>query len=200
MTAQIPDLLRYRGIEYAVSLFSQPTLFDPAILKLKPSIVSTACNRGYQAVFAISNSRLVLDTLRVNLLRGLRYRREGPVINGIAPTEPSEEYRFFNNYYQGLNYPIDYTGGILIADEFIRELYVHLGFQSPWKYKKVIELIFENGILKHEFDRSESIAHLREIILDANNNSPLSYPLASGDRDRIRGLVKRMFERFYEIV
>jgi hypothetical protein len=37
-----------------------------------------------------------------------------------------------------------------------------MGFQAPWKYKSVVELIFDAGILKQEFDRSEQMAGIRQ--------------------------------------
>ncbi|MBS3793093.1 hypothetical protein KGY77_10685, partial [Candidatus Bipolaricaulota bacterium] len=59
-------------------------------------------------------------------------------------------------------YELDYTGGLLLGDEFIQDLYTHMGFQAPWKYEKVIELIFEEGKLQKETDRSERMAVLRD--------------------------------------
>jgi hypothetical protein len=160
MTAQIDDTFRYRETEYSVAGISEGELFDISILGMTPSMASTACWRGYQAVFAVVQSRLVLDTLHVNLLRSgegkNRYERvPGPLINGITPTPPRKEFDFFNNHYEGLNYQLKYSGGLLLANEFIESLYVHMGFHPAWKYETVIELIFDAGILKQEFDRSE---------------------------------------------
>ena len=98
-------------------------------------MASTACWRGDQAVFAVVRSHLVLDTLHVHLLRPgegkQRHQREvGPVINGAAPSPPMKEFDFFNNHYQGLNYHLEYSGGLLLADGFIKSLYVHRGFHS----------------------------------------------------------------------
>jgi hypothetical protein len=85
MTAQINDKLRYCNAEYSLAGISEGELFDISFFDLKPAMASTACWRGYQAVFAVVQSRLVLDTLHVNLIRTdkgkERYQREeGPVI------------------------------------------------------------------------------------------------------------------------
>src|SRR6478672_2117870 len=69
VTAQINDTFRFRGHEYAVAGISEGELFDPSVLDLKPTGTCTACWRGYQAVFALLDSRLVLDTLHVTLIR-----------------------------------------------------------------------------------------------------------------------------------
>lgn len=39
------------------------------------------------------------------------------------------------------------SGGLLLGEGFIQELYVHMGFHPAWKYLHVIELIFEGGQL-----------------------------------------------------
>jgi hypothetical protein len=196
MTAQIDDLFRYQNATYSVSGISEGELFDPSQLGLEPTGTCTACWRGYQAVFAMVDSQLVLDTLHVNLLTaGAGYtRQEGPPINGVSPTGPSEDYDWFNNHYVGIHYHLDYTGGLLLADGFIEDLYVHMGFHPAWKYTKVIELVFKNGVLQHEFDRSERMAEIRQLILDSRRD---------GDRRRmptdreISEFVQSSFDRTY---
>ena len=124
MTAQIHDRIRYQDIVYSVTGISEGELFDPSLLGLKPVGTCTACWRGYLAVFAIVDSRLVLDTLYVNLLvAGEGYsRQEGPSINAVSPTGPSGEDDWFNNHYVGIDEPLEYSGGLLLANGFIDRL------------------------------------------------------------------------------
>lgn len=196
MTAQINDMFRYRGVEYSVAGISEGELFDPAMLDLKPAAASTACWRGYQAVFALSDARLVLDVLRVNLSDD----RETPLINGVKPTSPTESSdflgRLFSHDYYGLNYHLDYTGGLLLADGIIRDLYVHMGFHPAWKYETVIELIFDSGSLAREFDRSQAMADTRAAILASRDDRK---PTPMPTEDEIRELVDRAFDRSYEM-
>jgi hypothetical protein len=198
MTAQINDVFRYRNHEYAVAGISEGELFDPSLLDLKPAGTCTACWRGYQAVFALSGSRLVLDALHVNLLKpGEGYgREEGPQINGVKPGEPRGEHDWFNNHYEGLEYHLEYTGGLLLADGFIQELYVHMGFHPAWKYERVVELIFDGGIVKQEFDRSEQMAEIRQRFLElrAKNDSD-----RMPAEDEIARFVERAFDRSYRM-
>jgi len=198
MTAQINDTFRYRQREYSVAGISEGELFDPSLLDLKPAGTCSACWRGYQAVFALFDARLVLDALHVNLLKsGEGYEREeGPPINGVKPGEPRGEYDLFNNHYEGLQYHLEYTSGLLLADGFIKELYVHMGFHPAWKYEKVVELIFDAGILKQEFERSEQMAEIRQRFLGsrAENDSdgmPTEYKIAM--------FVERAFDRSYRM-
>ncbi|WP_298865966.1 hypothetical protein [uncultured Gimesia sp.] len=67
MTAQIDDLFRHNGINFSLSGISEGKLFEPSLFGLNPKGTCSACWRGYQAIFAVSDSRLVMDTLHVSL-------------------------------------------------------------------------------------------------------------------------------------
>jgi hypothetical protein len=199
MTAQINDAFQHRNTIYSVAGISEGKVFDISVLGLKPSGTSTACYRGYQAIFAISQSRLVLESLHVNLLpedeeNQLYQQQQGPVINGVTPSPSSGGINFFNNYYEGLNFPLKYTGGLLLATGFIKNLYVHMGFHQAWKYEKVIELIFDAGILKKEFDRSDQMAEIREMVAESQNDGDSS---KMQTKNEIMRFVERAFDRTY---
>jgi tetratricopeptide (TPR) repeat protein len=172
MTRQIDDLFRYKGIEYAVCGISEGEVFDPwSLMDVGPTLFGggTACWRGYQAVYGLADSQLVLDELGISLYdkREETYAEHvGPPINGVSPTERGERASFFNNYYTGLGYRLDYTGGLLLGEGFIRELYIHMRFHPAWSYTNVVELVFDKGVLVNEFDRSEPMAELRKQILE----------------------------------
>jgi hypothetical protein len=198
MTAQINDTFRYRGREYAVAGISEGELFDPALLDLKPAGACSACWRGYQAVFALAGSRLVLDALHVNLLKpGEGFEREeGPLINGVKPGGPRRKHDWFNNRYEGLDYHLEHTGGLLLADGFIRELYVHMGFHPAWKYERVVELIFEGGALRREYDRSERMAEIRQRFAEAHAEGQSGRPPT---QEEIARFIERAFDRSYRL-
>ncbi|MEH2076129.1 MAG: hypothetical protein V7K57_17320 [Nostoc sp.] len=67
--------------------------------------------------------------------------------------------------YGELNYLVEFTGSLLVANNFIKNLYVHLGFQSAYKYEEVHELIFESGYLMQSINRSEEMAEIRQKII-----------------------------------
>jgi hypothetical protein len=198
VTAQISDTFRYRKDEYELAGISEGELFEPSLLGLEPAGTCSACWRGYQAVFGLSGSRLILDELHVNLLadpRGER-RQEGPELNGVKPTGPVSEHDWFNNHYEHLAYHLEYTGGLLLADGFIDELYVHMGFHPAWKYERVFELIFDAGTLKREFDRSEQMAEIRARVGDS---SEAGDPGRMPSRAEIARFVEQAFDRKYDL-
>ena len=160
MTAQFHNLFRHNGQEYSIVSHGSG-LFKPVDYQLSPIPASTACWLGFLALYAVMDANLVLDTLWVNLREPT-----GPVINGITPSARAKRYTIFNNVYENLNLPMVYTGGITIATDFIRELYVHMGFHPAWKYNIVVELKFENGKLISESDISEAMAQLRQTMRD----------------------------------
>jgi hypothetical protein len=189
-------MFRYHDHDYAVAGISEGELFEPSLLDLKPAGTCTACWRGYQAVFALADARLVLDTLHVNLLAESQGfgRQEGPVINGVKPTGPNRRFDWFNNHYLGLAYHLEYTGGLLLADGFIAELYVHMGFHPAWKYQRVVELIFDAGVLKGAFDRSERMAEIRALLAESR---PKADAGKMPSNDEITRFVERAFDRRY---
>lgn len=182
MTAQISDQFIHDGKKFDTAGISDgKNLFKPSGLGLAPIGRSTGCRRGYQAVFSISNSQLILDSLHINLFKGWikSQRLEGPPINSITPLPPNEDAKidWFNNHYLNLNHRLDYTGGLLIAREFINELYVHIGFHPAWKHRVVFELLFENGLLLSEIDRSSEMAEYRNRIkaLESSTKTKWNY-------------------------
>ncbi len=64
---------------------------------------------------------------------------------------------------------MNYTGSLLLGDGFIPGLYVHMGVQSSWKFEKVIELVFKNGVLEKEEDLSEKMAEIRRRNIETGN-------------------------------
>lgn len=196
MTAQINDAFFYKGEDYALAGISEGELFDPSLLDMEPTGASTACYRGYQAVFTIVDSHLVLGTLHVNLLKDGDYAQDmkGPTINGVEPRGRQEQYDGFNNHYVDLNYHLEYSGGLLVARDFIRELYVHMGFHPAWKYQQVVELVFKNGLLIKESDRSGQMAEIRERVLRAQDDDA---PRGNPTKEEIQKFIERAFDRRY---
>lgn len=162
MTAQIGDHYTYDGNEYTVVTMSESIPFHPADYGIFPGYVCTACARGYWCHYTIKDDSIFLKDLYVNSAEDYY-----PAINGVLPNRVTEyEYEDYMGHrrYAGINLKIPYTGKILIGDGFLDEYYVHMGFQSFWAYKKLIELVFENGKLIESNDQSRIAAAVRMII------------------------------------
>ena len=81
----------------------------------------------------------------------------------IKPDGLVDDYLNFRRYeYNNIDFVIKYNGSIIITSDFILNKYVHMGFQSPFSYKNVIFLTFENGDLISFNDLSKKAASIRE--------------------------------------
>jgi hypothetical protein len=69
-----------------------------------------------------------------------------------------------------------------------------MGFHPAWKYKTVIELIFDAGVLKEEFDRSERMAEIREMVSKSRKKESSSEMPSEAE---IKQFVERAFNRRY---
>ena len=65
-----------------------------------------------------------------------------------------------------LREPIPFTGGLLLGNDLIDEMYIHRGFQPAYTYRKVYELVFDCGKLTEEHDRSTQMAEYRQMESD----------------------------------
>jgi glutaredoxin len=164
MTAQINDKLRFDKSDFdIVAIENTENFFDFEKIGLKPIANCTACWRGYIAIFGIDeDNNLVLKDLYSN-----NDDMEPPLINGVEVFEINDWqenlYTLAGNLvYKDINLPITYTGSFLIGDNFIRELYVHMGFQHPFKYEYLEEFIFENGVCIETRDLSKEAKERRE--------------------------------------
>lgn len=153
MTAQITDTFLLDGKRYALVGRRGGTLFEPAAHGIRTFMMHTACYRGYVATYAITDA-MRLEEVELQMAdpdpeRTLFGRRPATYERGRAT-------------YRDLGHVVEFTGGLLLGDGFIRELYVHMGFHPPHKWRVIHELIFERGRVTERHDRSAAMAAVRE--------------------------------------
>jgi hypothetical protein len=154
MTAQMHDSFLLEEKKFSVVGVDRENLFHPAQYGMQPLPSVTSCWRGYVCTYKTLYNKLLLNMLQTNL------DREGPAINNVRPEFPAKGT--FNNVYHELDLHIDYSGGMLVADGFIRELHVHMGFHPAWKYETVLELVFSQGTLLEKKDITQQMMELRK--------------------------------------
>ena len=160
MTAQINDTVFHRKIDFALAGISGSGLFDPATLGFKPASSSSACWRGHVAHYTILDGGLFLTSLEIGIPHDGAIRggsAHDPELFGVPPKSDETSELF----YEGFRHPIAFTGGLLLADGFIRSLYVHMGFHPAWKYEDVREVRLEAGRVTADTDRSAEMAAVR---------------------------------------
>jgi len=165
VTAQIPDRVVYRSRVHSLVGARGGRLFSLAADAgvTEPVPLSTACWRGYQAAYVVHDGRLILAHVDLGLPTDPETGEAlAPLIHGTpcrmtAEGEPTGHYR-------RIDQPVDFTGNLLIASGFIRELHVHMGFQPPFAYREVFELSFAGGRLVTTRDVSDIIAEVRRAL------------------------------------
>lgn len=160
MAAQVSDILIDEGKPYELCGVQGEGLFDPAIFDIELEAPDTSCFRGFMCVYEICDDHLELAQLELwsdptfwNLNRAKLTDLFGTsaTINGEHPKVNATD----------LGFPICFTGGLLVGDDFIHELYKPMGFRPPYAYRDVHELTFENGHLLARTDCSMAMLEVR---------------------------------------
>ena len=163
MTAQTHDKVNLQGTEFSLVGVNGTQLFEPENFGFKPTGKVTNCARGFVCYYILADNTLALNKLQVSyghLGRTKFTHKRCLEINGVAPIYNKDAG--FNNLYENLNLRMEFTGRILIADDFINKLYVHMGFHPAWKYRVVYELTIVNGIMTNIEDVSKKMEEIRE--------------------------------------
>ena len=160
MTAQISNKFRFEGKDYTIAASTEPLRFDPREHGIIPEPCSTGCWNGFWCAYEVKEGEFLLETLYINA-QGDTY----PAINGVLPVtkEDGKDFTYMGHHvYSGLNFNTGYTGKLLVGNDFQYEFYVHGGYQSPWAYKILVELVFHHGRLTEVNDHSAIGAEIRK--------------------------------------
>ena len=162
MTAQIGDTLKFQDREFSIVAMKPPLQFYPEKYNITPEMICTACRKGFWCSYNISDGSISLEDLYINSKNNFY-----PEIEGVFP-QPSDGTKIidymFHHLYKNLNIKILYSGKILAGDEFISDYYIHMGYQRPWAYKTLKELVFKCGELMEINDQSQIATKMRERI------------------------------------
>ena len=167
MTAQISDTFRYRKKARSLAGLNGSGLFDPAQYGITPVMISTACWRGFNCTYEVQDGGLFLTQVHLGLSeedQAKAARGDGPKLFGKIPKQHMVRRRPRDFMVDDIREPVPFTGGLLLGDDFIMDLYVHMGFHPAYKFRVVHELLFDSGRLTEENDRSARMAEYREII------------------------------------
>ncbi|WP_437775212.1 hypothetical protein [Sorangium sp. So ce1097] len=184
MTAQIDDSVTYAGAEWSLAGVNGGDLFDPASHGLCVRAASTACWRGFVCRYELRDGALYLDGLDVAL------KGEAPPLSGKVAQEP-KVHLGFTAVYEGVGLHVPFTGGLLLARDFLRELYVHMGFHPAWKFTHVLEVELEAGRISRVTDCSKAMADIRSRVAGTDRPGPGS------SNEEIEAWVERAFSRKY---
>ncbi|MCC7374767.1 MAG: hypothetical protein IT581_08925 [Verrucomicrobiales bacterium] len=165
MTAQIHDKVFHRDREFAIFGRIGSDLFKPQAHGIQPERLCTACWRGYFARYEVLDGQLFLTKLNIGLSDSDGYAAragQGKLLFGRPPRCDRQEIGFI---YDELRHPIPFSGSLLLNADFIRELLLKVHDRPVWAHRNVREVLFTQGHLTDDLDRSSAMQSLRERIL-----------------------------------
>ena len=62
----------------------------------------------------------------------------------------------------------------MVGKDFLRDYYIHMGYQWPWAYKELKEFVFEGGNLIDVIDHSKMAEKLREQVDECDSTNSFS--------------------------
>ena len=154
MTAQIMDRFLFRGEEYRLVGGEGGPLISPQDFGMEPGFIHTACWRGFYSAYEIKDDQIFLVEMTMREKKG----------NYIAINNKMPEVTGDQALYEDIYLPVQFTGKLLLAKDFIQELYLHMGYQEPTSFKTVLELTFKDGGLTDIKDRSKEMEQEREAL------------------------------------
>lgn len=145
----------YKEEAFKVLLTEKNSVLFPEIQKLLPEECSIwdNCIGTYQ----VEDYILELISLKVP------YKIGYPMVHDMAPVKFVGEQDADYMEYGNLAEPLSYSGGIILAKEFVKD-YGNEEEYPCYCYKKVLELIFENGTLVTSIDHSKDMVRIRKNI------------------------------------
>ena len=157
MTAQIHDQVRWQGNDYLLVGLDGGTLFELRDHGFVTHPTTTANWRGWAARYEIRDETLLLAEL-TDVGLAIDPGDSAPTLRGVQATRDGDRGPF---RFEGLDWPLEFTGHMIAARGFIQSLYRHMGFHPAWKFEESWELTFEQGRLTSAEDLSEQMEKTR---------------------------------------
>src|SRR5262249_5565130 len=107
MTAQIPDRVWYRDEDYRIIGTKGQRLLSPLDFGMTPTMMSTACYRGYHADYSCIDQQFLLTALTVRTVDNVY-----PAIHGVNAVMGGT---FHAGQYSSLQVPVPFDGALLIG-------------------------------------------------------------------------------------
>lgn len=151
MTAQISDTFLFGGEQYSLIGIKGGDLASPRQFGMEAVMIHTACYRGFYVTYELTEEALYLRELTLAEKNG-----NYVPIGGIEPVKTE-----YQATYHGLSEVIPFTGKMRLAKDFIRELYIHMGYQKATAFQTVLDITLKDGRVVEITDRSQEIEQKR---------------------------------------
>ena len=161
MAAQIPETVILDGRPYDLcEAKGENLLFDPRDHGVTPISLTSDCWRGYMSTYLVVDGTLYLDEIEIGLdprdPTGRDHLRLSELFGNLKRNGSSTP-----GHYESLEYPIAFTGGLLLGRGFINETYARMGFHPAYGFRHVVELALNEGQVVLAVDRSREMEEVR---------------------------------------
>lgn len=165
MTAQIGDIFKYRKDKYCLANMSEGFEWHPSDFGLNPESCTTACHRGFFCEYTIKDNQLFLTELCIHC-KNEKY----PLLFGKSCDRDKfmrpKENLLGHCTYSNINIPIEYTGTMLLGNDFIEKYYIGWSVELPHGFKKLFAVEFEKGKVIGEQELSKATRNYRNLMLE----------------------------------
>ena len=151
MTAQFSDDFLFKGKKFSLVGIDGGDLASPEQFGMEAEMLHTGCYRGFYTTYELTEDALYL--------RELTLREKSGNYLPIGKIEPEKAEH--QATYHGLSVMVPFTGKIRLAKGFIKELYIHMGYQKPTAFKTVLDITLEGGRVVEIKNRSQEMKEKR---------------------------------------
>jgi hypothetical protein len=150
MAVQLPCTFLIKGDRYDLIGVAGGDILTPMQFGTPPRGLHTARHATYE---------LTMDAL---YLIALTFKEENVYylpVGEIGPCQDSSQ-----TTYQGLSMVIPFTGKIRLAKDFIKEPYIHMGYQKAIAFKTVLDVALQDGEVAEVKNRSWEMGQKRDAL------------------------------------
>ncbi|MBA4312044.1 MAG: hypothetical protein C0417_05390 [Chlorobiaceae bacterium] len=151
MTAQMADRFLCNNDQYSLIGIKGGGLCTPKSFGMESEMMSTACYRGFHALYELTEKELILREFTLN----------EPNNNYVPIGDVKPIITEYYGTYEKLNVIVDFTGKIRLAKDFLREFYIHMGYQKASAYETIYDITIEHGRVLVINNRSEEMKQKR---------------------------------------
>ena len=176
MAAQIPETVVLDGRPYDLcGVKGENLLFDPRNHGVTPISLTSDCWRGYMSTYLVMEGMLYLDEIEIGLDPRDPTGRDHLLLSELFG-ELKLNGKSTPGHYENLEYPITFTGGLLLGQGFISETYARMGFLPVYGFRHVVELALNEGQVVSGVDRSREMEEVRKKMALGDWNGTQSPP------------------------
>jgi hypothetical protein len=144
---KIEHKMIYQDKEYTILSAEQEFIIHPIAMGYLPySSASMQCD--FAGSFHVKDYKLSLSCLEIG-------SDEARNLGGVHIEEYAQRYHF-------TDLPVSYNGAILIGTNIVKEYYLDGTKPAYFSYQKVVELVFDKGVLITTVDQSRAMLRIRK--------------------------------------